>query len=186
MAHTVDFGFLGVRERADLGDGGTVEVQCSAAEEVVVQIDHGEIPDGLRHFEFGARQHDALCRISVNEREDWTDIAHQRLANGEAPARTGTVGKGVGLYAADHAVTICVPIGSLARIRSSTRSAAPGAMRTCATPASSAASAAFSFASIPPVATPSAMSERLSAAVSTGRTCLLPSSTPCTSVRNTS
>ncbi len=39
---------------------GTVEVQRAAAQQLVALHHHGEIADGLRHFELRARQHDAL------------------------------------------------------------------------------------------------------------------------------
>ena len=44
---------------------------------------HGEIADGFGHFEFGARQHDALDGVAVDELENWRDIAHAGFANVE-------------------------------------------------------------------------------------------------------
>src|ERR1019366_7283477 len=134
--------------------------------------------DGFRHFKFGSGQHDAAGGIAVDEVQNGRDIVHHRFADSEAGRRAGRFHEGIGMKGADHAVTIRVPRSSPARILSSTPSLAPGAMRTWATPAARALNAAFSLASIPPVAMPSEISWRLSAAVRSGRTCLEPSSTP--------
>src|SRR5207249_3869679 len=158
------------------------EMQRAAAQKTPVEIDHREVADRFRQLEFRSRQHDPLGRVAIDQSQDRRDIVHHRLAHDEARARAGILRKGIGLYAADHAVTILVPSASPARTRSSTLSAAPGAMRTCATPPANAASAASILACIPPLATPSETSRRLSAAVSTGRTCFAESRTPETSV----
>src|SRR5581483_2464807 len=160
----------------------------SAAQQLFALHHHDEIADGLRHLEFGSRKHDAASRIIVNQREDQRDIVHHRLADGEPLAAGGRIDKGIGKQSADHAPcpspsTMRVPSGSPASKRPRIPAAAPGAIRTSPTPPRSAANAALSFACIPPVATPPAISSSLSEAVRRARTCLAPSRTPSTSVR---
>src|ERR1700682_2121890 len=181
-------GLLPYRQRPDFRHRGAVEMQRAAAQKLAGALHHREIPDGFRHFKFGARQHDALGRIAVDQRQDGRDVAHHRLARRKLPSGGGAFEKCIGPHAADHAAlpsvsTIRVPIASPASTRLRTFAAAPGAIRTCSTPPRNAATAAFNLASMPPVATPSAIKRSLSAAVRTGRPCRDWSSTPSTSVR---
>src|SRR4051794_38942646 len=178
-------------ERADLPDRRRVEVQRPAAEELVAAVNDREIADRFRHLELGPGEHDALGGIPVNEGKNWRNVVHDRLSDGQPHSGRCRFDKRVRVDSADHAAlpsagTIRVPASSPARILGRICSTAPGAIRTVPTPPSSAANAAFNFACMPPVATPSAISCRLAAAVSTGRTAFEASMTPGTSVRNTS
>src|ERR1039458_9187517 len=189
--YAVRLGLLRHRQRTDFAGCRTVKMQCPAAQQAVAQRDHREIADGLRHLELRARQHHARGGLAVDEFEDRLDIAHHRFAGMEIQGAHARFHKGVRVKTADHAacaspITMRVPISSAARSRSITRSAEPGAIRTCPTPAVSAAMAAFSLARIPPVEIPLSINPRLSATVRAARTRRAPSITPSTSVRKTS
>src|SRR5438105_6741698 len=150
-------------------------MQGAAAQKLARALDHREIADSLGHFKLGARQHDALGRVAIDQRQDWRNIAHDGLARSKVEPRRGAFEKGIGPDAADHAArpsvsTMRVPSASPASKRVRISAAIPGAMRTCSTPARSAARAAFNLACMPPVAVPSAIKSSLSAAVRTGRT----------------
>src|SRR5438045_2468156 len=125
-------------QRANFAHNRAVEVQGAAANQVAAGIEHREVADILRHLELGARQHDPLGGVAVDEVEQRPDIAHARFANG-----------------AGH--ISLVPKLSPERRRDKASGAEPGAMRTWPTPCMRADVAAFNLACIPPVATPSAI-----------------------------
>src|SRR5580704_20344 len=134
-AHALSLGVAGYGQRANLRDGGAVEVQCSTTQQRGALEHYREIADGFGHFELGARQHDALGRVAIDEIENRRNVAHDRLADIESAYGAVRFDECVGLYSTDHAAcssrnTILVPISSPASALASAFSAAPGAIRT--------------------------------------------------------
>src|SRR6476661_2350922 len=137
-------------------------MQRAAAEQLAFGQHNREIANMLGEFQLGARQHNAFGGISVDQIENRRDIVHPRLAHLKRGFRTGLLGKMFRGNATDHAFCTSaaisrVPTGSSRNALASTPACAPGAIRTCRTPCSSALVAAFNFACMPPVATPAAM-----------------------------
>ena len=72
---------FGDGQRADLAHGRRIEVQRAAAGERVAVIGDHEIAHVLGQLEFGARQHDALRGVAVDEFEQGRDVLHGGLAD---------------------------------------------------------------------------------------------------------
>src|SRR5579862_3218080 len=165
-------------------------MQRPAAHQLAARIRDHEIAHVLRHLEFGARQHDPFRRVAVNELEQSRDIVHRGFANLDAFVRGGLVFDEVGCEGTDHfyskpQVIIAVYTGSsessggaMIRVpmassplssntRCTTNGSEPFTIRTSCTPFATASDAAFSFACMPPEATPDSISSRHSAVVST-------------------
>src|SRR5713101_1957304 len=172
-------------ERPHFAHDGSVEVQSARRDQVLAGVDDGEIAYVLRYLEFGARQHDAFRGVVVDQLEQRRDIGHRRLPDLERSNSADGIDDRVGGKSADHATNL-VPNCSPARTRESASGLAPGAIRTWRTPCSNAAMAAVNFACMPPLATPSTMRRSQSATINSAHNRFAPSSTPSTSVRNTS
>ena len=68
-------------ERPHLTACRRIEMQRSAADQLAAGEREREIADVFRHLELGARQHDALGRVAVDETEQRMNIGHRGLAD---------------------------------------------------------------------------------------------------------
>src|ERR1039457_924707 len=176
------------RERADFRGSRRIEMQCSATGKTIAGINDGKIPDILRHFKLGTRQHDAFRGVPVDDGEQRMNVFDASLAYGQL---AGGDRRFLGSCGGNHldsarTATNRVPMASPAMSLLTTPGRAPGAIATSVTPPSNASVAAFNLASMPPDATPDAISPAPCSGVRYARVSLFAPRTPSTSVRNSS
>src|SRR5947209_6124345 len=71
------------RERTHFAGGGRIEVESTASDQTLTAEDQSEIANVLRHLELGARQHDALSCVSVDQLQQRMDVTHGSFTGGE-------------------------------------------------------------------------------------------------------
>src|SRR5581483_832038 len=176
------------RQGPDFAQRRRIKMERPAAKQPSFAKHDREVADMLGKLELCPRQHHTFGGVSVDQLQNRRDVAHPRLPHFERPGRPSLLGEILRRDTADHAfcasaATSRVPTASLFRTLSTTPASAPGAITTCPTPCARAELAAVSFACMPPVAIPDAISCSHSAVVSCARIFLSASSTPSTSVR---